>query len=583
MPRVKESKVLNELGELAGQLNIQLPVAQLDQLLDFDGLACFSQPEKYARISAVLMLAASHEGGQGPEALMALKNYVLELPSAQVAGMLQDFQQHPEAVGATMGRLMEAAQVHAVLPGVELDDPTGQVLPVSASTMQNLQCAHAVNRAVKPVLVHGAGNQAPDVFRTSGRNLLLHENGADLRFAVVEGDGGGPDKRRVRQQQRDLRQWALALDNERREVTTLNLGEDMIMATDKSMDAAALGTGKCAEHAATSFSLLTDEASLQMMHADLPEGCVIILAHDERDDHNFVLLASPGAVAILERGDERRLRVLDERNVVVVDPWMPVPCAHTMDRASADISRSPTCQVVAVKEGGVLQMMDRRNARTAIPPRPTPMLVQIQETQQAFQKEVMDRALGDGLIPHDKRASLATVCGKGAMNSLMAGEAIKPPFYAQSHTSTLSPMDSYVCVAADGTPQGRPERFVTADPRSFDQVVESIMLATEADPIQVALDPARVAQMNDPALRANCTNLRQDLERRQVQLAAERQRKAAAGIRTGVLKAAHGPPDTSSVRHAPQMQADGAPRTSSRRPALSHPSTSSSSSFGKHS
>ncbi len=136
------------------------------------------------------------------------------------------------------------------------------------------------------------------------------------------------------------------------------------------MPVTAVGTGRCGEHAAMSFSLLSDPTSLSKLGVQLAEGSMIIHSLGVEIDHNYVLIAAPGAVTI-QPGDSgtptEKLIVHDAVNVVVVDRWMPIPCAHTLSRCNDEILKNPQCKIAVVVKNGKSVLVDNGGEETNLP------------------------------------------------------------------------------------------------------------------------------------------------------------------------------------------------------------------------
>ncbi|MFZ2281042.1 MAG: hypothetical protein WAW39_24800, partial [Prosthecobacter sp.] len=415
---------------------------------------------------------------------------------------LQNMQQNPGSIHQIVGQSLKELRPglepapHVSFDCIDIRPAEARNLEVSPQTMQSLHCAQAVNAAVKSVITDGGPNQAPDVLRTSGRNVLLYNKREEL-FNVAKSEDNDLNGQHLGPKYYSHYKQLVAVDHERKQKSgidveeMLHYGEDSSSVLTDCYKSAATGTGKCAEHAYTSFALLTDPQSLQSLGVDIPDGSLIILACGNQIDHTYVFIAEPDAVTISDERD-RRVQVNDPRKVVVVDPWMPVPCAHTLDRSTADIQQNPVCKLVVAKQADGMKLQDRHGRETALPPPPQPVLEMLESFQENHRAQVLQHAQEKEYLSPDEQANLVLGVGEVVRSSII-GFNSRPPFYRSSHMSTHTPLDTYHC-------GGPSVSFFTADPSRHAQALQSIQTSNQQDPVDVLLDEDHLRLLKtDPA------------------------------------------------------------------------------------
>lgn len=483
----KEKSILAKL-----KISTGLDEASIEGSKEIQRLLKFSFVEKRTiaeesrvEIGAILVAAIGH--GMPPKEAEELKKALIERGQEQASKLLEELNNplsSPKAVFARCrAELMVENQVGARLTPVdpktipEVTIKPSTLVTVLPETVQNLGVAHAVNFAVKSIITDGTPNQAPDLYRTSGRNFFLYNNVNHLASPL------DTDRRYLSEHQR-----AEDVDKQRRDLVT---GEHLTNVVEKSQTTAAIGTGKCAEHAATSFAILADPSSLAKLGVELAEGSTVILALGDEIDHNYVLVAGPGAVEIQD--DKRRtVSVKDPDNVAVVDPWMPIPCAHTLSRCNKEIQTDPGCKLAVVVKGGKPVVLDRGGEETPIPDAEVPVLDQLNAIKEDYRRSSLKTAVEEGLVPKDKSTCLAHACGE-IQRLVSAG--VKPPSYTTTHLSTDTPQDKYQCVTSTKTYVGVPATYFVADQRYLATEHQFIDQAKKTSVESIAFDPKNLKRM----------------------------------------------------------------------------------------
>lgn len=446
------------------------PSKELDKLLSFGSFSHGETTEtSRTQIKAIVLSSVAH--GMSMQDAGALKEALRTSPPQRTAEILADLNDttlSPKTVlEKSMAKVKSEIQVGAKLsdinPGTltEVTITPGTTVNVTPKTGQNLDVAHSVNLAVKSLISEGAPNQGPDLLRTGGRNYLLQDN-------LVTNPLNNSLAQDPLWQNADER--AKNIDKVR---GPLNKGEEYANVVSKAQLSAGLGTGKCAEHAATSFALLTDPESLEKMGVKLSEGSTVILALGDNIDHNYVLIAEPGSVTI---GNDGRVTVHDAGKVVVVDPWVPIPTAHTLDRCNKEIQTDPLSKLAVTMKNGVPTVLDRNNRETPLPINKVPMIDQLNEIHQKYNPGVLKQAEKLKIVPKDRDTRLAVAVGKMEAENLQAdnihlvsggkGSPLgrKPPPYKDSFMSTNTPQDKYQCVDK-GVNVGKPTSYLVNNPQ----------------------------------------------------------------------------------------------------------------------
>lgn len=483
--KIDEEQIREELGSLAnGQVMIADPRTEhgLAPLLRFDPADCRTHPRKCAQISAILMTAADAELMPEWDNLRVLRDYLLQTPPDRTTLVLDAMKARPDSIRAIAGKFMLEARMGGPFTGIDVDHKKAELLEVSPDTMLNLECAQVVNAVVKSIITDGAPNQAPDLFRTSGRNALLYANQSALVDALL--DSSGIHAKTLAAQYDAQFKPALELDKMRLEngaapgTKSLYEGESCYNIFTNGYKAAVTGTAKCGEHAATSLTLLADAQSLAKLGVNISDGSVVIYALGNEIDHAYVLIAAPGTVSF-SNDRERKVQVNDPRNVVVVDPWMPVPCAHTLDRSTADIQQNPLCKLAMVKNQDAMWVLDRNELKTMLQPAPQAMLDVFRNVQRDHREKVLNMAQQKFFISRNDETNMVLGCAQMLKNSIIPLSS-RPPFYRSSHMSTHTPHDTYHC-------GGEPRSFFAADPRRHSITLESIDHSSRVDPVDIAL------------------------------------------------------------------------------------------------
>lgn len=363
------------------------------------------------------------------------------------------------------------------LPNVDIT--SGKTVFVTPGTHQNLEVAQQVNFAVKSLLPHGAPNQAPDLLRTGGSNILLFTD------KTVDGNVG-KDEIFTGNFQR-----AYGVDQARKQnggVIGVS-GEELNNITTKAMRAVGVGTGKCAEHGCTTVSLLSDPLSLKQLGVNLAPGSRIILVRGDLVDHTYALIAEPGSVELTapkvvarqpkpgESEDApktekipQHVQIKDKSKVVVVDPWMPIPVAHTHARSNEELQseevhgRGEKWELcIVIQDDGTPAIVDKdkngKEVLTPLPPRETSVLDEFKTLQERHQLRVAQRALVTGVVPTDPEERRLI----GAGIALRDGTG-KAGMYHETHLSTQTPGDTYQAVSKDGKNIGEPLKLFNVPP-----------------------------------------------------------------------------------------------------------------------
>lgn len=594
--RVPDEKIEKALGPLSAQNDGPATLANphteqgLEPLLEFDITVAerMTYGKKYAQISAILVAAASADPEPVPdwEGLQMLRDHLLQAPTEHAAQMLQAMQQNPGSIPEIVGqRLQELRPEVAPAPHVSFDCidirlEEAENLQVSPQTMQSLHCAQAVNAAVKSVITDGAPNQAPDVLRTSGRNMLLYGPRIELSDNALS-TASDVDGRHLSQYYKAREAQLLEIDDQRKPCYNLQpdemfrYGDSCTSVLTDCYISAATGTGKCAEHAYASFALLTDPLSLQGMGVDLPDDSFIIVALGRKIDHTYIFIAEPDAVSFSDDGS-RRVLVNDPRKVVVVDPWMPVPCAHTLDRSNADIQRDPICRMLAVKDAEGVKILEPSGHVTVLPPPPQPVLEVMQGIRDHRRAQVLQHAQDIQCISANPQANLVMGCGDVLYNSISKGNP-RPPLYRSSHMSTHTPHDVYHC---EGQP---PARFFDSNPAHHAQALQSIQTSNQVDPADILLDQDNVQLLRtDPVARQKCTEMSSFFcNPANAGRVAQKRSPGPMGSQNIILPPPPAPPKAKkTLREDPEMRSTMehvAQRSSRQRQSIPKQNTSSSS------
>lgn len=424
---------------------------ELEKLLHFSGFKLGNTTDvQRLEIRAVLLAAVGL--GASKEELEALKDKLRNGTAEQTTKMLEALNDPKKLIQNFKGEPSEVDPTS--MPRLRINKP--ELLEVSVSTLQNLKGAQLVNFAVKSIINDGAPNQAPDLMRTKGENILLFTNQNKVSTEL------GKDELVTSNITK-----AMELDEARkRNGAKVGIGEDFVNIISKAPSTAVLGTGKCGEHAAISFALLTDPLSRKQMGIELQPGTQIILALGDKIDHNYVLLAEPGSVNPVNstQGTFKRIDVKDPNKVVVVDPWMPIPVSHTLSRCNDDIQTKEKNEheavwklIVVIQEDGSPAILDKHKdtGEDVLTPIPSfgekSMLDQLKELQEKYQPGVKQRALVKGIVPLDEEERLVTGSGVAVRDG--AGKA---GMYTRSHLSTDTPGDLYQALDKDKNPIGEP-------------------------------------------------------------------------------------------------------------------------------
>lgn len=461
----------------------------LKDLLHF-GILSQGQTTKDSRLEVRAILLAAVSSGMPLDVAKSLKKTLRDSPPERTKELLGDINKPGMTVKSVLSKFLTEKQVGAkltpidstTLPGVKILD--GATVNVSPVTMQNLDVAHAVNFAVKSIITDGAPNQAPDVVRTDGRNVLLYEGSPQQVRELLNNDKQyNSDMQRLAEVNRQLEPKIGDINYELPFV-----GEAYSIPIDQSQISAIMGTGKCGEHAATSFALLTDPKSLAQLGAKIPDGSTVILALGDKIDHSYVLIAGPGSVEI-ENTKERRVRIVDSDSVVVVDPWMPIPIAHTLSRCNIDIQINPLCKVVAVMKEGQPHVLARNGEEILIPKGGVSALDQLNNLKDKYRASMLKDAEEMNLVPGNKEKSLALACAK-LVCSVKEGKEVA---YESSHLSTDTPKDLYQCVDSpkdsDGIKIGEPVSYFVANKKSLENTHESIQSVKNTGIRAIAVKP----------------------------------------------------------------------------------------------
>jgi hypothetical protein len=422
---------------------------ELKDLLHFAKLKTISTtPDQRLEIRALMLVA--HSLGMSKEELTAVKTRLRDGSAEDTQALLKAVKD-PQSLIPKFDGAQKAVKTDE-LPRVDIEP--AKTVTVSPSTMQNLKVAQQVNLAVKSLLTEGAPNQAPDLYRTSGENILLHTFANLISKNLV-------DDPRVKA----LKGKCEALDKQRTDNgAKFGVGEDLSGFLNKAQSATVLGTGKCAEHAAVTMSLLTDPKSLAQLGVKLAPGSIVLMTWGDKIDHNYVMIAEPGSVELSDRGPgtARRISVKDPNKVVVVDPWMPIPVAHTLDRCNDEIQTKENTKseelpnglnprwlmAVVIGEDGTPKVLDKPTDGTkpeVLTPLPSygdvSMLDNLKGLQETFRPQIKQRALLSNVVPLDKEQRLA----KGSGVAVRDGTG-KAGMYDHTHMSTTTPGDDYQVV-----------------------------------------------------------------------------------------------------------------------------------------
>jgi hypothetical protein len=427
---------------------------ELESLLHFSTFKRGNTTE-VQRLEIRSVLLAGVGLGASKEELNSLKDKLRNGTPEQTRQMLDALNDPKKLISSFKG---EPSKLDPkTMPRLNITVPDApNTLEVSVSTLQNLKGAQLVNFAVKSIITDGAPNQAPDLMRTKGENILLFTNQNKVSTELSK------DKLVISNIEK-----AMNVDEARKKNgVKVNFGEDLVNIVSKTPSTAVLGTGKCGEHAAMSFALLTDPLSRKQMGVDLKPGTQIILALGDQIDHNYVLIAEPGSVDPVNstKTTAKRINVKDSNKVVVVDPWMPIPTSHTLDRCNGDIQTKAKNKheavwklIVVIQDDGSPAILDKHkdtgeNVLTPIPSfGDTSTLDQLKGLQEKYQSGVKQRALVKGIVPLDEEVRLVTGSGVAVRDG--AGKA---GLYTNSHLSTNTPSDRYQAVDKDKNLIGDP-------------------------------------------------------------------------------------------------------------------------------
>jgi hypothetical protein len=434
----------------------------LQTLLKFSYFSDKGKSTKESQLAIQAILVAAVNSGMPLESVAVMKRELLDSLPQRTGDLLKALNSLEATPHEVFFQFMMEIQVGAKLKPVPFEG-TVETVPVSLETAQNLAVAQSVNFAVKSIITDGAPNQSSDLLRTSGRNYLLNRElympGTKLR------DSMGMDK----QIKTELRR-VNKIDDKRRKKVDLGFGEDFNNVSTKSMDTALIGTGKCAEHASVSFSILSDPTSLAKLGVQLSEGSIVIMARGERIDHTYVLIARPEAIKEISDEGQRRVLFSKPGEVVVVDPWMPIPCAHTLDRANKEIQVNPMSYMVFTVKDGMPILVDRNDQRTPIPPPKIPVIDQLNYIQDTYRPIVLKSSLiepmrfqdGDSkthkIVPDNQDVCLVVACGQACVDTIG-----KAGMYTTANLSTDTPHDLYQVVDSEGQPTSEPMSFFVGD------------------------------------------------------------------------------------------------------------------------
>jgi hypothetical protein len=205
----------------------------------------------------------------------------------------------------------------------------GDKVVVSPKTFQNLMAAKSIATFIKEKLPKGAPNQKLNVWDTEGKNWAIYENIKKQPFDVI----------RERCGEKGYLDQIEKLDKEERPSTTIEavLTKPTIKnAVAKGLQAVYCETGKCGEHAQLSFDLTMDKEFCKKLGTPLAEGSTVLLVVSP-EDHNYVLICAPDSIDITPDGN---YVFSHPERIVVLDPWVPYPTPHTLDRSDPSVINS---------------------------------------------------------------------------------------------------------------------------------------------------------------------------------------------------------------------------------------------------
>jgi len=462
-------------------------VKKLDGLLDI-GLLHRGKTTGESRLQMQAILLAAVGQGMPLETAETLKELLRKSPPGRTNDLLNEINKGELHANAVLEKFMVEAHVNGTLVHVDptnLQDVTiGQsaTVPITPNTAKNMEAARAINFTVKSIMTEGAANQAPDVLRTGGRNVLLYEKGRTGKEQAAQGLKEPPFSNSVA--------LAAKVDEERRKKgVEIAEGEYFTMAQANTQTSAMIGTGKCGEHAMMSFALLSDPGSLKKLGVNLGEGTQVISSLGFKIDHNYVLIAEPGAVTINDATPKRFREVVvnDPTKVVVVDPWMPIPTAHTLDRCNHEIAKdSIVCKMAVEMRNGKPVMLDNGGVETELPTQKVPVVDQLHTIQEHLTPLMHKEAMGT-IVPLDEEVRLAEAAGRAVSSG-------KKPYDA-THLSTDTPHDLYQCVDKQNHNVGEPTSYFFANENYLEEEQGYITQARKTSIESIAFDQSNMDMM----------------------------------------------------------------------------------------
>lgn len=434
---------------------------QLKTLLHFSGVGLGKTTEASRVFIRAILLVGVSEGvplAQLSKMKEVLRQGSTEQTSAMLDGCRTGFHERCQVFGhlltqANTGQTLKPIDLAKLAP-LNIKAPTN--VQVSPDTAQNLRAAQAINLLVKSLVTEGAANQAPDLYRTSGGVFHLH-NAKNITGALLDDQRFGADMGR-----------AVEVDNQFKAKGQLGYGEEFMSVTTMAYGTVLRGAGKCGEHAATAFSLLTDPPTLKQLGIQIADGSQVFLVLGERIDHSYVLIAEHGAANIVMDNGTRRLNVTKQSGVVVVDAWMPIPCAHTLDRANDEIQKDPQVKQVAEFLGGDPHLT-KGGTQIPIPYVEQSLMDRYKGVKADHTKTMQKAAKEEGAIHSDKAKGLALAFGTAA-----AFSTGKTGMYMHSPMSTDTPGDTYQVVDDKGTPLSSPQNLFIGNEDYVDKEVPHI-------------------------------------------------------------------------------------------------------------
>lgn len=465
----------------------------IEKLLHFSAFKLGNTTEtQRLEIRTVLLTAVGL--GLSKDELGALKEKLRNSTPEQTSKMLEVLNDPQKLITKFKGEPTKIDPNSMPLLNINVQDKPKK-LEVTESTLKNLKGAQMVNFAVKSIIIDGAPNQAPDMIRSKGANIILFNNESSVSTELLKDGLVNSNIEKAKEIDKLRKQNGIEIA----------MGEEFSNIFSKAPSTAVLGTGKCGEHAVMSFALLTDPLSRKQMGVDLQPGTQIFLTLGDRIDHSYVLVAEPGAVNPTNKinGDSKRINIIDPKKVVVVDPWMPIPVSHTLDRCNSDIQTVGQNQkdavwklTVVIQEDGSSAILDKnkdgKNVLTQIPSfGDTSMLDQLKGLQEKYHSNVKQRAIVKGVLPLEEDARLAI--GSGIAVSSRAGKGLaldkNAGLYANSHISTSTPSDLYQAVDNDKNPIGDPLNFFEGKKSYLESQYSSIeQLAQDTSVIKIVKD-----------------------------------------------------------------------------------------------